>query len=118
MNRLYLDAISSGPEYQATRMFWAKTRRRMHEVQRIVHGFDPSVLSGFVKQCVALLRRELPEKCPACNTNLGLSKKVAEKMRDLSIQLDQKRPPSEIVPIEASTEPTRGEAPAGEQGKG
>lgn len=119
MQRLALDAMTPGHQFVAARIFWAKTRRKMHEIQRVIHGFDPDVVGGFVRQVVSLLRRELPETCPHCQTNLGLPKKIAGKLRELSNALADKLQPSEIVPIETpAIDHQRGEAPADGQGKG
>ena len=99
MKNLFKMASGSGPDASRCAIFWAKVRRRWHEVQRVIHGFDPGVVQHFVKQIVMLLRRELPERCPHCKTNLGLPKKIGEHIRKLSATMVESLPPSEIVPI-------------------
>ena len=100
MTNLYRMATGDGPEAARLAMFWAKTRRRWHEIQRVIHGYDPEMITSFVKQCIALLRRDLPTHCPACKTELDLPKKVAGHMMELSKQMAGQLPPSEIVPIQ------------------
>jgi DNA-binding CsgD family transcriptional regulator len=100
MQNLFRIATGSTPQAATAAIFWAKTRRRMHEVQRVIHGFDPDVVVGFVRQVVALLRRELPETCPHCKTNLGLPKRIAGYLREMSNKLAEKIK-TEIVPIPA-----------------
>lgn len=79
-------------------MFWTKVRRRWHEVQRVIHGYDPETIRTFVKSVVQLLRRELPEKCPGCQTALHLGPKIATQLLQLSQDMATKLPQSEIVP--------------------
>lgn len=100
LTNLYRMATGSGPEAGKTAIFWAKVRRRWHEVQRVIHGYDPETVTSFVKQVVAMLRRELPETCPHCKVRLDLPKKVAGQLIGLSQKLAESLPPSEIVPIQ------------------
>ena len=100
LTNLFKMATGSGPEAGKCAIFWTKVRRRWHEVQRVIHGYDPEIVTSFVKQVVGLLRRELPEKCPHCKTNLDLPKRVAGQLLQLSQKLSDSLPPSEIVPRE------------------
>jgi len=93
-------ATGSTPQPVTAAIFWTKVRRRWHEVQRVIHGFDPEIVSGFVRQVVALLRRELPQACPHCRARLDLPQKIAGQLRELSQKLGTELPPSQIVPIE------------------
>lgn len=99
LTNLYRMATSTGPESGKAAIFWAKVRRRWHEVQRVIHGYDPETINGFVKAVVQLLRRELPDACPHCKTKLALPAKIALQLQDLSNKLAEKLPPSEIVPM-------------------
>lgn len=100
---LHKMATGSGPEAGKTAIFWAKVRRRWHEVQRVIHGYDPDMIAEFVKTVVRVLRRELPEACPHCKTKLNLPEKIALQLQDLSKKLSEKLPPSEVVPMPRPT---------------
>lgn len=78
-------------------IFWAKVRRRWHEVQRVIHGYDPETIKTFVRSVVTMLRRELPKQCPGCKTELGLGPKIATQLVQLSQEMATKLPQSEIV---------------------
>lgn len=97
---LFRMATGGGIEASRCAIFWFKVRRRWHEVQRIIHGFDPEIVKTFVQQVVSILRRELPQKCPHCKTNLNLPKKIAGHLQKLSETMTKTLPPSEIVPLE------------------
>lgn len=103
-------------------IFWTKVNRRWHEVQRVIHGYDPEVIAGFVKQVTAILRKELPDACPHCHTKLDLPVKIAKKLQELSEKMASTLPPSTIVPIppriDETHQPKRGEALQHERGKG
>ncbi len=96
---LYRMASGTGPEAGRTAIFWMKVRRRWHEVQRVIHGYDPETIAAFVKNVVTMLRRELPDCCPGCKTKLDLPAKVAAHLYELSQAMAAKLPPSEIVPM-------------------
>lgn len=96
---LYRMATGTGPEAGRTAIFWMKVRRRWHEVQRVIHGYDPETISGFVKGVVAVLRRLIPKACPHCHAPLDLPQKVAAELQVLSQRLAESLPPSEIVPM-------------------
>lgn len=97
LTNLFRMASGEGPEAGKTAIFWSKVRRRWHEVQRVIHGFDPEMLSSFIKQVVLILRRELPKKCPGCNTELALPSKIASQLVELSRQMIQRLPESEVA---------------------
>ena len=97
---LYRMATGEGPDASRCAIFWFKVRRRWHEVQRVIHGFDPEVMKLFVQQVISTLRRELPVHCPNCKTNLNLPKKIAGHLQQLSKKLTDTLPKSEIVPLE------------------
>lgn len=97
---LFRMATGSGQDASRCAIFWFKVRRRWHEVQRVIHGFDPEIVKTFVQQVVSILRRELPQKCPHCKTNLNLPKKIAGHLQKLSETMTRTLPPSEIVPLE------------------
>lgn len=78
-------------------IFWAKVRRRWHEVQRVIHGYDPETIKSFVKQVIAVLRRELPDSCPGCKTKLNLGPNIATKLLEMSSAMAAKLPESEII---------------------
>ena len=99
LTNLFRMATGTGPEAGRTAIFWTKVRRRWHEVQRVIHGYDPEMVTSFVKQVVALLRRELPAACPHCKVRLDLPQKVAAQLGELSKKMAEKLPPSEIVPV-------------------
>jgi hypothetical protein len=92
--------IEKGNDADAGRwgMFYLKVRRGWHEVQRIIHGYDPETVRQFVKSLISSLRQHLPEKCPACKTKLDLGPQVAAKILQLSQEMASKLPQSEIVP--------------------
>lgn len=94
--------IEKGNDTDAGRwgMFYLKVRRGWHEVQRVIHGYDPEQVKVFVKTLVATLRQHLPDKCPACKTKLDLGPTVAAKILQLSQEMAAKLPQSEIVPRE------------------
>ena len=104
MKNLFRMATGDGPEAARLCMFLAKTRRRMHEVQRIIHGYDPEMVTSFVKQVVALLRRDLPACCPSCKARLDLPAKIAAQLLELSKKMAEQLPPSEIV-LNTPTDP-------------
>lgn len=121
LTNLYKIATGSTPQAVTAAIFWVKVRRRWHEVQRIIHGFDPEIVAGFVKQVVAILRRDLPEACPHCKTRLDLPKKIAATLQAVSQKMMEQLAPTEIVPItptDQNTVDVRGEAPANGQGPG
>lgn len=99
LGNLYRLATQSKDLNVASRngIFWAKVRRRWHEVQRVIHGYDPDTIKSFVKQVVALLRRELPEACPGCKTKLDLGPRIAHQLVELSGAMAAKLPQSEVV---------------------
>lgn len=99
LTNLYRMATGNGPEAGKTAIFWAKVRRRWHEVQRVIHGYDPETINTFVKGVVSILRRELPKQCPHCKTQLDLPQKIAVQLQQMSDKLAEKLPPSEIVPM-------------------
>jgi hypothetical protein len=101
MQNLYKIATGDTAQAASAAMFWTKVRRRWHEVQRIIHGFDPEVLTQFVKQFSAVLKKTIPDTCPHCHTNLALRPKLAEELKAMSARLVDSLPPSEIVPIPA-----------------
>lgn len=103
---LFKIATGSTPQAVTAAIFWMKTRAKWHEVQRIIHGFDPETVMAFVRQVVALLRKELPEACPHCKTRLDLPQRVAGELRKLSEKLAEGMKPSEIVPIPPSDQNT------------
>jgi hypothetical protein len=74
-----------GPTVSAA-IFYAKTRLGFHETQRIVHGFDPSVVMEFVAQVVGAIKRKLGA-CPHCKTDLGIGKALAAELTALSQKL-------------------------------
>lgn len=92
-------ATSDGPEAGKAAIFWVKVRRRWHEVQRVIHGFDPEMLTYFIRQVVQILRREIPAACPHCKTQLDLSVKVSAHLKDLSEKMRERIEPSQIVPM-------------------
>lgn len=47
-------------------------------------------IGDFAVQVTHILRNTIPETCPHCKTNLGLSLKVAEALRELSAQIGEK----------------------------
>ena len=91
--------IKSGNDADAGRwgMFYFKVRRRWHEVQRVIHGYDPETIKAFVKSVVLMLRRELPDKCPGCAMKLDLTPKVAQHLLEISAEMAAKLPQSEVV---------------------
>ncbi len=97
MQNLFKIATSDGPNSGKCAIFWTKVRRRWHEVQRVIHGFDPEAIKMFVQQVIVILRRELPQKCPHCKTHLDLPKKIAGHLRTLSMKMTESLPPSTIV---------------------
>lgn len=92
--------IEKGNDTDAGRwgMFYLKVRRGWHEVQRVIHGYDPEQVKQFVRTLVSTLRQHLPDKCPACKTKLDLGPAVAVKILQLSQEMASKLPPSEIMP--------------------
>lgn len=94
---LYKKATGSGPQSVSAAIYWMKVRRRWHEVQRVIHGFDPEVLQSFVRQVVSVLRRKLPDRCPHCKTNLEMPRAVGAELIEMSKKLFLTLPPSEIV---------------------
>lgn len=97
MQGLYKDATTPGYHYTAARIYWAKVRRRWHEVQRVIHGYDPEIVSSFVRQVVSILRRKLPDCCPHCKTPLEMPRAVGTELIEMSRKLAEALPPSEIV---------------------
>lgn len=93
---LYRIATGNGPGSVAAAIFWVKTQCRWHEVQRVIHGFDPSAMMTIVNQIVAIIRG-MPKICPNCKTHLEMPQQAATKLRELSEKMDQERAPSEIV---------------------
>lgn len=100
MQNLFRIACGNTAQAVSAAIFWAKVRMRWHEVQRVIHGFDPELLQVFVKQVVEVLRRMLPESCPHCKTRLDLRPKIAAELRDLSRKMTEHLPPSQIEPIQ------------------
>jgi hypothetical protein len=99
LNRMFR-IVEKGNDSDAGRwgMFYLKVRRGWHEVQRVIHGYDPETVKTFVKTLIATLRQHLPDKCPACKTRLDLAPQVATKILQLSQEMASKLPPSEITP--------------------
>lgn len=96
---LYKIATGNTPQAVSAAIFWKKVRSRWHEVQRIIHGFDPEIVAGFVKSVVNILRRELPQECPHCHVHLDMPQKISKQLKELSAKMVESLPPSEIVPI-------------------
>lgn len=97
LENLYRMATGTGPEAGKAAIFWTKVKRRWHEVQRVIHGFDPAIINTFVNQVVSLLRRMIPDRCPHCKTNLDLMPRIGAQLQELSRALVATLPPSEIV---------------------
>lgn len=100
VTNLFKIATGSTPQAATAAIFWVKVRMKWHEIQRVIHGFDPSIVVDFVRQVTALLRKSLPEFCPHCKTKLDLPKKVAGELRALSEKIADNLKPSEIVPLD------------------
>lgn len=100
VTNLFKIATGSTAQAATAAIFWVKVRMKWHEIQRVIHGFDPSIVVDFVRQVTVLLRKELPEACPHCKTRLDLPVKVARKLRELSEKLADNLKPSEIVPLD------------------
>lgn len=98
LNNLKRIAMGDGPSAASAAIFWVKCRRKWHEIQRVIHGFDPGAIQEFVCQFLSIMRRELPVKCPHCQTNLNLAPKIAGELKALSAKMIEKLPPDEIVP--------------------
>jgi hypothetical protein len=96
---LFKIATGSTPQAVSAAIFWKKVRSRWHEVQRVIHGYDPELVTGFVKQVIAILRRELPQVCPHCSVRLDLPQKVAAHLKEITAKMAERLPPSTIVPI-------------------
>lgn len=99
VKNLFRIATSKSPQAVTAAIFWTKVRRRWHEIQRVIHGFDPDIVQGFVRSLVSVMRRELPETCPHCKTRLDLPKKLSAKLLELSKSMMGTLAPSEIVPM-------------------
>ncbi len=97
MLNLFRMATGKGPEAGRMSIFYAKVKRKWHEVQRVIHGYDPDMIQTFVKGVVSMLRAELPDVCPGCKTHLGLAPKIAAQLHRLSIEMSAKLQDSEIV---------------------
>ena len=84
-----------GPTISAA-IFYAKTRLGFHETQKIVHGFDPSVVMEFVSQVVGVIKRKFGA-CPHCKTDLGIGKAMAAELLTLSQKLTAALPAPRIA---------------------
>ena len=94
LKRIAMDEAGTHPGPTVTAaIFYAKTRLGWHETQRIVHGFDPSVVMEFVSQVVGVIKRKLGA-CPACKTDLGFGKTIASELIALSQKLTASLPPA------------------------
>ena len=93
--------IATGDTTQAmsAAIFWKKVRSRWHEVQRIIHGFDPGVVTEFVTEVVRILKKTIPDLCPHCKTNINLKAPIVKELKELSARLASTLPAPEIVPI-------------------
>lgn len=89
-----------GPTVAAA-IFYCKARRGWHEVQRIIHGFDPATVNQFVGKVVAAIKRLVPEHCPACKTNLNIRPALAGELLAMSAKMEQQLPPVELIPTPA-----------------
>lgn len=63
-------------------MFMLKARDP-HYRDKIQAELDPKVGEKMAKDIVNALRRSVPESCPHCKMNLGLSQKVADMLKNL-----------------------------------
>lgn len=99
MLNLYRMATGNGPEAGRMTIFYAKVKRKWHEVQRVIHGYDPEMIKTFVKGVVAMMKREIPDACPACKTKLNLTPTIAHHLIVLSNEMAAKLPESQIVPM-------------------
>src|ERR1019366_7526466 len=61
LTNLYRKATGTDADAAKAMIFWVKVRRRWHEVQRVIHGYNPEMINQFVRSTVQMLRRELPE---------------------------------------------------------
>jgi len=52
--------------------------------EKITNEIDPKVIDGLVERFVMAVRRNVPDMCPHCQTKLGLTKKVAKELENLS----------------------------------
>lgn len=116
MQNLFRIATGNTPQAVSAAIFWAKVRMRWHEVQRVIHGFDPELMQVFVQQIIEVLRRLVPKVCPHCKTDLELRPKIASELRALSLRMNEQLPASEIVPTPAT--PHGGAANAEGAGEG
>jgi hypothetical protein len=97
LQNIFRIATGKGPEATRAAIFWAKVRRRWHEVQRVIHGFDPAMVSVFVNSITSALRRMLPQTCPSCHAPLGLHGTLAKELHRISQKMVAKLPEVEVV---------------------
>lgn len=100
LQNLFRMATGTGKEAATCAIFWTKVNMRWHEVQRIIHGFDPTIVREFVTQIVRALKRALPDTCPHCKTNLSLRGPIVAELKSLSEKLMSGLPEPELVPRE------------------
>ena len=101
---LFKIATGDTPQAAPAAMFWKKVRSRWHEVQRVIHGFDPSAMTEFVRQIISATKKTIPDTCPHCKTNLGLRPALAAELKAMSARLISTLPDQEIVPIPPAEE--------------
>ena len=109
---LFKIATGDTAQAAAAAMFWKKVRSRWHEVQRIIHGFDPSVMVEFVRQVISAVKKSIPETCPHCKTNLELRPALAATLKEMSARLVATLPEPEIVPIPPAEDDVQTSTPA------
>jgi hypothetical protein len=85
--------------------FYLQCREGWQKTQRIIHGFDPSVVMKFVSQVVDAIKRHIPDTCPHCKTNLNLRPTLAGELMAMSKKLESSLPPAENVPAPPPQEP-------------
>lgn len=63
-------------------MFMLKANDPMYR-DKVQAELDPKMIEAMAKNIVNALRRSVPDMCPHCKTNLGLSQKVESMLKNL-----------------------------------
>jgi hypothetical protein len=68
-------------------IFLLKARDPEKYKERIQHDLDPKVMDILVAQFTAVIKKNVADMCPHCNTNLGLTTKIAKDLEELSLTM-------------------------------
>ena len=71
-------------------IFLLKSRNPDKYKERVQHDLDPKVMDILVSQFINVIKKNVNDVCPHCNTHLGLTTAIAKDLEALSLTLGSK----------------------------